>query len=333
MPSNAAKTSLNTRHKRPTTPQHDLGLLVSLGDQSRYYSAPKPPQNSYAHMSALFVDHLTVMDFSFAHAERGILGESWIVDVQLYGELDDQGMVFDFGHVKKQLKKAIDDLYDHRLLVPQGLPSLEACKVDSQLELHWQDNQGRRFQHISPENAVVLLPVEAITPEAVTPFIEKQVFRVLPNNVAKLDLKVHSQQIDGPYYHYSHGLKKHDGNCQRIAHGHRSPIEIYINQQRSKSLEQEWAERWHDIYIGTREDVAEEIIEQGVKYLRFAYEADQGQFELTLPADSCYLIDTDSTVEHIANHMADKIKALHPSEEVMVKAYEGVWKGAIANRQ
>ena len=283
-------------------------------------------------MTALFVNHLTVMDFSYAHAERGILGESWIVDVELHGDLDEQGMVFDFGHVKKQLKKAIDDLYDHRLLVPKGLAQLSACKVENLLELDWQDNQGRRYQHISPENAVVLLPVDEITPEAVTPFIEQQVFRVLPANVKKLSLRVHAENLTTPFYHYSHGLKKHDGNCQRIAHGHRSPLEIYLNGERQPALEQQWADTWKDIYIGTREDVADTYTENDVEYLRFAYEADQGVFELTLPASCCYLIDTDSTVEHIASHLADQIKAANPQSEVLVRAYEGVWKGAIAIR-
>ncbi len=326
---------MQTTQKNKITRQsndQDSGPPVSLKQQSRYYSASTPSQNSTDFMSALFVNHLTVMDFSYAHAERGILGESWIVDVELHGDLDEQGMVFDFGHVKKQLKKAIDDLYDHRLLIPDGLPQLSACKVDSLLELHWQDNQGRRYQHVSPENAVVMLPVKEITPEAVTPFIERQVFRILPKNVKRLSLRVHSEQIPGPYYHYSHGLKKHDGNCQRIAHGHRSPIEIYLNQQRSPELETQWANTWKDIYIGTREDIAESFNEAGTDYLRFAYEADQGQFELTLPADCCYLIDTDSTVEHLASHLADAVKSAHPGDSVEIRAYEGVWKGAIATR-
>lgn len=283
-------------------------------------------------MTALFVNHLTVMDFSYVDADRGILGESWIVDVTLHGDLDEQGMVFDFGDVKKQLKRAIDDLYDHRLLVPESLPQLTTFQAAEKLELDWQDTQQRMYQHISPSNAVVLLPVDKITPASVTPLLEQQVKKVLPRNVAKLSLTLREETIPGPYYHYSHGLKKHQGNCQRIAHGHRSPIEIYIDDHRSTPLESEWAERWRDIYIGTREDITEETHHQGVNYTRFCYEAEQGVFELALPSDCCYLIDTDSTVEHLASHLADSIKASAPKSHVMVKAYEGVWKGAIAVR-
>ena len=75
-------------------------------------------------MSALFVDALTVIDFTFLHAQRGLVGESWIVDIELHGALDAQGMVLDFGDVKKAVKREIDRLADHRLLLPVALPGL-----------------------------------------------------------------------------------------------------------------------------------------------------------------------------------------------------------------
>ena len=69
-------------------------------------------------MATLFVENLTVVDFSYLHAKRGMVGESWIVDLELSGDLDAQGMVFDFGHIKKALKHAVDERVDHRLLLP-----------------------------------------------------------------------------------------------------------------------------------------------------------------------------------------------------------------------
>jgi 6-pyruvoyl-tetrahydropterin synthase len=283
-------------------------------------------------MATLFVEQLTVMDFSYVHPVRGLLGESWIVDVMLTGDLDEQGMVFDFGDVKKQIKQGIDQLYDHRLLVPARLPAFNAVRVDDQLALQWQDTQQRLFSHTSPESAVVLLPCEEITPDSIAPLLSKQLQRLVPANVAAVTVNIRPEQIEGAFYHYSHGLKKHRGNCQRIAHGHRSRLEVRLDGARHPGLEAEWAERWRDIYIGTRADLLRDIEDAGVHYYLFGYHACQGYFELCLPAAHCYLIEVDSTVELLAEHLAEQIHHQHPGRRVEVKAFEGVMKGALATR-
>ena len=130
-----------------------------------------------------------------------------------------------------------------------------------------------------------------------------------------------------------HGLKKHLGNCQRIAHGHRSPIRIDRNGHRDHDLERRWAKLWRDIYVGSEEDVVRRHVgEAGVRYVTFEYEANQGEFALTLPEERVYMLDTDTTVELIAAHMADKLKVEFPTDTIRVRAYEGVGKGAIAER-
>ncbi len=55
----------------------------------------------------LFVEGLTVIDCSFLHPDRGLVGESWSVNVSLHGDLDEEGVVFDFSHAKRQLKQPL----------------------------------------------------------------------------------------------------------------------------------------------------------------------------------------------------------------------------------
>ena len=283
-------------------------------------------------MSALFVKHLTVLDFSYVDAKRGILGESWIVDVELHGELDDQGMVFDFGLVKRQVRDAVEGLIDHKLVVPKGLPQLRINETYGDTELQWQDLDGRQFRHLSPIDGVELVDCDDVTPENLTAALEQVVMAAVPTNVKQVLIELRKEEGAGPFYHYSHGLKKHQGNCQRIAHGHRSRIKILRNGKRDPLLEKAWALKWKDIYIGTRADVTREYSESGVDYIQFGYDAQQGRFELSLPAQQVYLIDTDSTVEYLADHIAACLKADDPDHEFEVRAYEGVMKGAIARR-
>jgi 6-pyruvoyl-tetrahydropterin synthase len=281
-------------------------------------------------MNRLFVDNLTVIDFSYFHPVRGIVGESWIVDVELSGELDEQGMVFDFGHVKKQLKALIDTDVDHKLVVPSQLPGLLIKKDAKQLDIGFHGANNERWIHRSPADSVLLLACADVTPEALSEYIADMLTQALPPNVDGVGLTIRAEVIDGAFYHYSHGLKKHQGNCQRIAHGHRSKIEIYLNDIRDPQLEKEWADRFKDIYIGTKEDIVNLASPNVSNAYSFAYQSQQGSFELTLPARQVYIMNTDTTVELIAHHIADQVKQDYPDKQVTVKAFEGVGKGAIA---
>ena len=109
-------------------------------------------------------------------------------------------------------------------------------------------NRVRNGFHRSPSDAVLLIDNEAVTPEAVSGYLVDQFEKVLPKNVDGVSVALRTEIIPSAYYHYSHGLKKHRGNCQRIAHGHRSKIEIFVNNQRDEQLEKEWATRLEDIY-------------------------------------------------------------------------------------
>lgn len=280
-------------------------------------------------MSALFVKQLTTLDFSYLCPERGLVGETWLVDLTLSGELDEQGMVFDFGHVKKQVKASLDLLADHRLLVPATNTGTKVQHKGKSLHIDFQT----RFGTIScqcPAQAALLIHCDEITITELKPWLEQALTSELPDNVDTVNLTIYPEAINSAYYHYSHGLKKHLGDCQRIAHGHRSRIEIQVDDKRDSELENLWAKRWQDIYIATREDLLETLLQGEASYHRFGYQADQGYFELVIPESRCYLIDTDSTIELLSQHIADQLAELRPGQTIEVIAYEGFNKGAVA---
>ncbi|MFC1683908.1 6-pyruvoyl tetrahydropterin synthase family protein [Pseudomonadota bacterium] len=281
-------------------------------------------------MAQLFVERLTILDFSYLHPERGLLGESWVLDVELEGSLDHQGMVLDFSLVKSQVKETVDNDFDHRLLVPARYAGTQVHRNDQRCDLSFRTQSGQENHHSAPANATCLLDAEEVTPDTLADAIITQLQPTLPDNVSRIQLRLYSEQRDGTFYQVSHGLKHHAGNCQRIAHGHRSYLEIFRDGKQDTKLETEWAERWHDIYIGTREDLREERQKNGCDYYRFSYTAAQGLFELELPKARCYLIDRDSTVENLAQHIAEALKQEHPQSSFRVRAFEGINKGAIA---
>jgi hypothetical protein len=153
----------------------------------------------------------------------------------------------------------------------------------------------------------------------------------VPNNVSTIHLTLRAEPPTEAQYHYSHGLKKHDGDCQRMIHGHRSNIQIFHNQQRSRAHEQQVAAAWQDIYLVTQEDIVGIQSFHGIECYVMRYQAQQGEFQLSWPVARCDVLNTDSTVELIAEHLLHKLVAAEPTSEWMVKAYEGVHKGAYAH--
>lgn len=287
----------------------------------------------------LFVRDLTVIDAAYLCPHRGVVGESWLVDIELTGELNEMSMLFDFAKVKKQLKSIIDAEVDHRLLLPQKAPEtlieqaapgyvfVDFLSEDHTIHLH------------CPEQAFAVIPASEITPETVTAYLLTLISNQLPGNIDGLKITLRHEHIPTPSYHYTHGLKKHDGNCQRIAHGHRSMIELWVDDVRDHALEQYWATRWQDIYLGSEDDLVPiaklELSEAGKElasdeqHFGFRYTSAQGDFQLAIPKESCEIIDTDTTVELLASYIARHLKPQLQDKALKVVAYEGVGKGAI----
>ncbi len=273
----------------------------------------------------LFVDDLTHVDFTYLDARRGLVGESWAVRLELDGQLNDEGMIVDFGIVKKRVKQWFDAGLDHSLVIADRTPNLNVTQAEHNTLVEWQYPSGDMLRCSAPHQAFEILPVDAIEPEAVARWCEQELAAIFPT-VTGIKVTLYPEVIDGAYYHYTHGLQKHDGNCQRIAHGHRSRIHILVDGERDPLLEAHWAKRFTDIYIGTEVHV----VSRSEQSIDFAYQAPQGSFSLTLPSSVVYMIETESTVELIANHLAQTIAATLPGKQVEVRAFEGIGKGSIA---
>ena len=298
----------------------------------------------------LFVNDLTVMDFSYLCEQRGMVGESWIVDVILDGELNDESMIQDFGKVKKDLKRLIDEYVDHKLLVPVEAKGthlfhdtdtgMVQVNFERTRELEQDGLSTRKDASIyllCPDEAYAFVYAEAVDMASVSQYLKDIIATHLPDNVDDITLHLRTEIIDTPFYHYTHGLKKHDGNCQRIAHGHRSKDTIFENGRESADAEHYWATRWCDIYIGssfdevTPSELKLHNVDKDLSYAHcFSYEASQGHFELVIPKAESEIISTDSTVECLAQYIFDQQKHMYPEQSFQVIAYEGVGKGAIA---
>ncbi|WP_394147892.1 6-carboxytetrahydropterin synthase [Shewanella atlantica] len=285
----------------------------------------------------LFVRDLTVIDFSYLCPIRGMVGESWTVDVLLDGGLDEQNMVLDFSKVKRTIKDTIDDIADHRLLIPTAYSEVRWQQRGDRVWMDFNSLQGD-IHLACPEEAFALIPTEIIDFDSVNAFLQKALKEALPDNVDGIALTLRNEIHDSPYYHYSHGLRKHDGNCQRIAHGHRSPVNVFENGIAAPKWDEYWAERWKDIYLGSEEDVVSvtslalspQAKVSDETHFGFHYQAPQGDFQLAMPKARCEVIPHDTTVELLAEFMANTLAEKSPQSEFKVIAYEGIGKGAIS---
>ncbi|SUP41017.1 isocitrate dehydrogenase (NADP(+)) [Vibrio owensii] len=290
----------------------------------------------------LFVNDLTVIDASYLCETRGMVGESWILDVVMHGDLNEMSMVLDFSKVKKQIKQLVDQYVDHRLLVPVKNSAVERANTKegyTQVDLM----RGEKSIHLHcPDEAFCFVDAQEISIESITQHIHQVLQGHLPTNVASIDVTLRHEKLDGAYYHYTHGLKKHDGNCQRIAHGHRSPIQILVDGQRDTAREDAFAQRWQDIYLASIEDLVEishlELSEHASlincdTHFGFRYTTSQGDFQLAIAHCETEVLNTDTTVELLAVFIANEIApSLDEGQSLQIIAYEGVGKGAMAFR-
>ncbi|WP_148253875.1 6-pyruvoyl trahydropterin synthase family protein [Aidingimonas lacisalsi] len=278
----------------------------------------------------LFVNDLSHMDVSLYCTQQGLMGASWHVDVELDGELGEDGMLFDFGEVKPWIKARLDRGADHTLLVPTEAPGVTVTECTEGLCLHADHPYPLEVR--GPRQSFTLLPWKAITAERLADQLSAELTRRPPPRVDDIRLSLRSEMIEGASYRYSHGLKHHRGNCQRIAHGHRSRLVIRLDGKRAPALESHWAQWLDGRYLIDENDIVASEDGNAEERVTIRYHASQGRFHLRLPQACCAILTTPTTIEHIAAWLATRI-ATAEGKRCRVQVFEGIGKGAIAESE
>lgn len=273
----------------------------------------------------LFINALTHLDASLWTPQQGLTGGSWLVDLELTAPQAEDGMILDFGLVKPWAKKLLDQGADHTLLLPTENPQLQIQELaDNRLQITSTHPYSLTVE--APKEAFTLLPFAEITEKALASWLSQSLNQHLPINQGQASIQLHREELGSlPEIHYSHGLRLHDGNCQRIAHGHRSKLEVFCNGQADPLAANELAKRWNHAYLFDQAD----LIRQEKDSVVIGYQAPQGYFQITLPEKFTCKLPGPTTVENLTLFLFHQLKTKHPEHHWEVRMYEGINKGAV----
>ncbi|HET9983389.1 MAG TPA: 6-carboxytetrahydropterin synthase [Longimicrobiales bacterium] len=130
-------------------------------------------------------------------------GHNYRARVELEGELDENHYVFDFGALKKIMRRLVDEL-DHRMLLPLENPHIVLAEEDGAIRVTY----GKRV-YVFPREDVVLLPVPNTTAEMLARHLglrlRDELARVGATNVSVLRVEV--EESFGQAAHYREELR------------------------------------------------------------------------------------------------------------------------------
>ncbi|WP_297074019.1 6-carboxytetrahydropterin synthase [Thermococcus sp.] len=106
-----------------------------------------------------------------------IHGHTYNVDVEIWGELNENGMIFDFNHLSNLVK-----LLDHRILVSEG------WIVRKSGDRVIVEKNGKKIE--LPEDEVVILDKPNVTAEYIAEWFAERIVEKAGENVKKILVKV-----------------------------------------------------------------------------------------------------------------------------------------------
>lgn len=300
---------------------------------------------------SLFYKNVTVLDYAYLDDHLGVVGDALKVHVEFIGKTDEEGVVYDFSYAKKKVKEIIDRDCDHRLVVPTGL--IEELAEDKATFKYTYGLNDDEIHYECPRQGICELPFHHVNKVTIASYLEEVILAEMPETVSAVKISLEDESfglIEGkpkPTFHYSHGLKEHYGNCQRLFHGHKNTVDVFINGVESWEMENYLAQELfkNTIHFCKWENVQnkEEVLKfsggqtphgviKELPCVEIAYVSAQGEFKAKIPGKEVFFMESESTVENLSMLFARIIKEkVGEGKSVMVRAYEGVAKGAITS--
>ncbi|MDH4469241.1 MAG: 6-carboxytetrahydropterin synthase [Bacteriovoracaceae bacterium] len=283
--------------------------------------------------TTLFYENITILDYAYLDPSNGIpCGASLVVDVKIDGPIAFDGMIMDFGKVKPHLKRIIDEYCDHKLCLTTDqwklLKDISSEQRTLAFKLIEYTAPSDLFYPIGQENHS-LKDMEISLSELLQKYVEQKdlSFRVTLREEFS-EKKIKEESI--PFFRYTHGLKLHKGNCQRLLHGHSNTLKVWVNDELRNDLALKLTNDLfsQNIHFAFQEN----IVSDKNSVIEIAYESSQGKFHLKIPAKYVYVLPCESTIEKLSQHFAQVIKNEYGQKNdlVTVAAFEGIGKGAIS---
>lgn len=273
--------------------------------------------------TSLFLENVITIDSAVFFPLERPFGKTWTVDCYCSGELDNQGMLIDFGILKEVFRDKIHAELDHRIICNE--------KYLNQISAENSKLSYRNSDFKAPHSFFSALPDDVFRrdgfEEKLSRWIEHKAKPHLPKSVRELKVSLRPLSVTNYNqnefaFSYMHFLQFHAGKCQKM-HGHSSRVKT------NEPLSAKTLSLIHN--MNEKVLLAKDYVVQKEGAVKLKYSCDLGTIEASLPTEFCYVTPFETTIENISRNFyteACKIDALSGCT-----FFEGLGKGASVCRE
>ncbi|MCP4748610.1 MAG: hypothetical protein GY874_21110 [Desulfobacteraceae bacterium] len=291
----------------------------------------------------IFTNDVTNIDCALLLPEIGPRGQSWKVDIEWAGKVnDDNNVILDFSYAKKLAKKILEQ-YDHKIITRKS-SVIKISDIKFLVAENITTSSGPSlFAMNTFEDTIVVLEDSMVTEKEIKKNLEillaDSILELCPENIVSLKVKLNDYSNKNTYWSYNHILKNHQGNCQKF-HGHSGMLSIFtkgkldydltskvlkiINNSffvsESYKTAPENSNLYKDLsdYFPQLKNIHDTVL--------IEYRGTKGPVAIIAPNSILNWLPVESTIENIAYHIK---KTLNLSDCTKIQISEGINKGVI----